>query len=272
MLPAHQLVSSHLDFEGLIDMMGHSHATTGAAAWVAVTATVPGAMGLMPLTPAEIAAGALVTAGAALLPDADHHSGTIAWSLPPVSKWITRAVGDISGGHRHATHSLLGVAIAGLGAWGLSFLRLPIAGEDFQAGAWLMVLLLVAFAAKALRLTRGWITSWTFALVGATAAVWYAPEAMWWLPVSVVLGCLVHIAGDMLTTEGCPVLWPFNPKPMVETAVWKNNGYFALPLLGNAGSGREWVFIVGVNLYVVWVLAHTIAPDQVGSLMALAGV
>lgn len=84
--------------------------------------------------------------------------------------------GGISGGHRQVSHCLLGVPIAGLGAWGLSFLRLRLAGQDFQAGAWLMVLLLVAFAAKALRLTRAWITSWSIARAGATAMLWSAPE------------------------------------------------------------------------------------------------
>src|SRR5699024_3556816 len=79
-------------------MMGHGHATMGAAGWIARTGTTAG-LGLLHMEPAQIAAGALITAGAALLPDADHHSGTIAYSLPPLSGLITRAVGQASGGH-----------------------------------------------------------------------------------------------------------------------------------------------------------------------------
>src|SRR5699024_819466 len=109
-------------------------------------------------------------------------------------------------------------------------------GEDFQAGAWILVVLMTAFAAKALRLTRGWITSWALALGGATAAIIYAPEATWWLPLAVGAGALIHLIGDALTVEGIPLLWPWRPNPPAETAVWKNNGHFALPLLGNAGS------------------------------------
>src|SRR5690606_30760854 len=92
-------------------MMGHAHATTGAAAWVAITTVGAEPLGLAPLGVEQILAGALVTAGAALLPDADHHSGTIAHSLPPLSNIVTSAVGTIAGGHRHATHSLLGILV-----------------------------------------------------------------------------------------------------------------------------------------------------------------
>ena len=239
-------------------MMGHSHATTGAAAWVAVTATVPGALGLVPLSPAEILAGAVVTAGAALLPDVDHRSGTIAHSLPPVSRWVTRWVGQISGGHRHGTHSLLGILAFGLLARALSTVRVPIRGEEFQLGAWLMIILLVAFAARALHLTRGRFSSWLVAVGTASAVTWFAPETMWWLPASVVLGCTVHILGDALTVDGVPPFWPVRPKPLVESPLWRDNGHLALPLLGPAGSKREWVLISAVDLYLAYVIGMTV--------------
>src|SRR5690606_26326863 len=141
--------------------MGHSHATTGAAAWVALTATVPGALGWVPLSKGEVIAGAVVTAGAA---------------RPPVSKAATRFVGQVSGGHRHGTHGLLAVPVFAAIAWALSFLRIPYgAGEEFQLGAWLLLVLMVAFAAKALRITRGWLSSWAVSLGTATLTVVYAP-------------------------------------------------------------------------------------------------
>ncbi|WP_127127488.1 metal-dependent hydrolase [Georgenia sp. SYP-B2076] len=239
-------------------MMGHSHATTGAAAWVAVTATVPGTLGLIQLSPAEILAGAVVTAGAALLPDVDHHSGTIAHSLPPVTRWVTRWVSDISGGHRHGTHSILGIAAFGLLARGLATVRIPLGGEEFQLGAWLMIILLVAFAAKALHLTRGRFSSWLVALATASAVTWVAPESTWWLPLSVVLGCSVHVLGDALTVDGVPPFWPARPRPVVESPLWRRSGYFALPVLGAAGSAREWVLIAAVDVYLFYVAAMTV--------------
>src|SRR5699024_2408480 len=148
------------------------------------------------LPPSAVVAGAVVTAGAALLPDADHHNGTIAHSLPPLSQAITRTIGTASGGHRHATHSLLGAACRFALAWALAPLRIDLPaglGDDFQAGAWLLVVLMTAFAAKALRLTRGWVTSWGVALAGATAATVYAPDQIWWLPLAVGAGALIHL-------------------------------------------------------------------------------
>ena len=80
--------------------------------------------------------------------------------------------------------------------------------------------------------------------------MWFAPESTWWLPAAVVLGCLCHLAGDALTSEGVPLLWPLRPDPLVETPLWRNNGHFALPLLGSAGSKREWAFAAVVDLYI----------------------
>lgn len=251
-------------------MMGHGHATMGAAGWIALTATTTGATGLVPMEPAQVAAGALVTAGAALLPDADHHSGTIAHSLPPVSTVLTRVVGQASGGHRHGTHSLIGVLVCFALAWVLAPLRIDLPwglAPDFQIGAWLLIVLMVAFAAKALRLTRGWKTSWLTAVTAGTVAVYFAPEHLWWLPLSVGMGALIHLLGDMLTIQGVPLLWPLVPKPAVETPLWKKNGYFALPLLGTAGSGREWIFVMGLNAYILAVGIETFAPGTLASLI-----
>ena len=78
-------------------MMGGHHAASGAAAWVALTASTPIALGLYPVSEVGIMTGALVCAGAALLPDADHHSGTIAHSLPPVSEGVARGIAAVSG-------------------------------------------------------------------------------------------------------------------------------------------------------------------------------
>lgn len=101
-------------------MMGPSHAACGAAAWVALTGTYtvhladisfPVGLGLMPVGDPGLITGALICAGAALLPDLDHPGGTVARSLPPVSRWLARGLSRLAGGHRRGTHSLLGLLV-----------------------------------------------------------------------------------------------------------------------------------------------------------------
>ena len=93
--------------------MGINHATSGAAVWFAATATLPSlSTDLYPLAPMGVLAGALVCAGAALLPDADHHSGTIAHSVPVVgAPRGPHPSRTSSGGHRHGFHTLFAAAI-----------------------------------------------------------------------------------------------------------------------------------------------------------------
>lgn len=65
-------------------MMGYGHAAMGAAGFLALTSSSSLALGIAPQPLPVVAAGALLTAGAALLPDLDHHDGTIAKSVPAV--------------------------------------------------------------------------------------------------------------------------------------------------------------------------------------------
>src|SRR5690606_21692313 len=99
-------------------MMGHSHALSGALVWLAAA---PGLAALTPVAehatvPAELLAGALVCAGAAMLPDLDPPKATIAQTFGPVTWVLSKAVNALAGGHRQATHSLLFCLAAGVGA------------------------------------------------------------------------------------------------------------------------------------------------------------
>ncbi len=94
-------------------MMARSHVLAGAAGWLAAAPQVAQATG-HPLGPGTLAASTVVCAGAALLPDLDHEHGTLAHALGPVSKVATEIIADLSGGHRHATHSLVFGAGMGL--------------------------------------------------------------------------------------------------------------------------------------------------------------
>ncbi|MEA5454231.1 metal-dependent hydrolase [Sinomonas sp. JGH33] len=260
-------------------MMGPHHAACGAAAWVAVTtrihvdlAPVTQAIGAGPVsfdvgwpllhaTPLGIVAGALVTAGAALLPDADHPSATIAHSLPPVSRALCTGIAAVSGGHRNGTHSFLGIAAFTALAWaaGLWIVDVPGLGA-VHAGAGIVSLLLVSFAAKVLGVLPDGVRRipWLLALPLAAFIAIFAPHEQNWFPLAVALGSAVHIAGDMLTTGGCNLLWPIafkRPRALSKVPIlaemWRPSGHVSVPILGDAGSWREWLVLVPVSCYAI---------------------
>lgn len=254
--------------------MGVRHAVSGAAAWAAVTATVPYTLGLDPMPARTVVIGSLVTAGAALLPDADHHNGTIARSAGLLSQGVARAAEAASGGHRHGTHSALAVvgfsvATSTLGRWEAT---VPAFGT-IPVGATLVLLALVAFAAKALRIARGGtVTLWVGAASLVVALLHFAPDQLTWLPLSVMVGVIVHLIGDMLTVGGVPLLWPWVPKPPrawaatpVLNRIWMRNGYVALPVLGRTGSAREWLACAALTGYTGYALLATTGLITIGA-------
>jgi hypothetical protein len=242
-------------------MMGSSHAVTGSAAWIAVTSTAVPALALFPLSPASVLLGSAVCAGAALLPDSDHHNATIAFSVPVLGKAAASAIETVSGGHRHGMHSLLAIGAAYFLTSKLNLIQWTPEGWDHAllVGSAVAVMACTAFAVKVLRLVRSWLLSWLFgALVAGAIAVW-APGEFAWLPLCIALGFTIHLLGDLLTVEGIPLLWPVNIKPPavfsgipVLNRMWKDNGYFSLPILGHAGSWREWLLMVPIAGYIVW--------------------
>ena len=244
-------------------MMGTHHAVTGAAAWIALTSTLNSipALGWMPLTPAEVALGAVVTAGAALLPDADHPSATISYSVPWVGKMVTGLVNSAAGGHRHGTHSglsaIIVIALAVLA--GVAGVVDTSAGSPYVLIAGGVAAALLAFSLKVLKVVRSWGVAWLSGIVIAVAVTHFAPEQWVWLPASVAVGWVVHMMGDFLTTGGLPLLWPKNPRPpkswqenQFALRFWSKGGYFALPILGNTGSWREWALCAPLWLYAIY--------------------
>lgn len=178
-------------------MLGRTHALSGALAWAAVCTTAPIA-GARPSWATAIL-GLLSTAGAALLPDLDHPDATIAHTFGPVSKAAATVVHRLSGGHRHATHSLAFAATVPLGLW-----LLLLAGGDWAALPLLFVL--ASFALRALHLN---VALGGFGAVAVCALAYFLlGRDLGWLALSVGAGILAHLAGDCLTREGCPLLWP----------------------------------------------------------------
>lgn len=248
--------------------MGAHHAICGAVTWVTVTSTAPYMLGVHPMPASSVLLGSLVTAGAALLPDVDHHSATIAQSGGLVTQAIADVAEAASGGHRHGLHSLLAVAGFTAATWAAQFWHtsVPVLGQ-IPAGSALLLLALVAFASRALKLTRGGaLKLWGTAAALTAGILYFAPEQLAWLPMSVMVGVAVHLVGDFMTVGGLPLLWPWIPKPprSVEympllRRVWQPNGYVAVPVLGKAGSFREWVLCGALTLYLLYGLAVTVA-------------
>jgi len=247
-------------------MMGITHATSGAAAWIAMTGTLPVlTVGAYPLDPLGVLAGAAVCAGAALLPDADHHSATIAHSVPVLGRMTAETVETLSGGHRHGAHSPVGAAIVAVGAWALTLLTLTTDELGTIAiGAGIGAAALTCFGLKARGYVRTWPMAWLLgALLGAFIVV-VAPEQVAWFPLAVTIGFVAHLAGDFLTTGGLPgLLWPWVPRPPealrpvpVLNRMWLPNGYVALPLLGDTGSIREAMFGALLGVYCFADFAH----------------
>jgi membrane-bound metal-dependent hydrolase YbcI (DUF457 family) len=235
-------------------MLGHSHATSGALAWSGAAAALPLSLLTYPAIQAghlgtvDLIMGTFLTSGAALLPDADHPDGTISHVLGPVSHIACRVISTVSGGHRHATHSLLFVAATAYGTW---------AGEHWL-GRWFtlgLVFFLLALAVRALNICppghgfRSYTTIIVFAGAGTFAMNQWISDKPSWLPFAVGLGGLAHLIGDCLTDHGCPLLWPLSAR-------------FGVPIIDHTGNKLEtWVlsplFVAG-TLAVLWstIVAH----------------
>lgn len=73
---------------------------------------------------------------------------------------------------------------------------------------------------------------WSVGLTSGAFTVFFAPQQQVFLPLAMALGMIVHILGDMLTVEGCNLVWPFALKPPkavfgipVLKDCWHANGY-----------------------------------------------
>lgn len=157
------------------------------------------------LGPAGIVTLASFTAAFATLPDLDTRHSCAARSLGFFSAGFAFLVGKVSGGHRHGTHSILGVAVFTALAWAACVFR---HAEHGRIRFVLAVFLALAFAAglRALRIGGHWVD--LLAIAGAVFIAWHG-WGLALIPLACALGCLAHLAGDALTVEGIPLFWPF---------------------------------------------------------------
>jgi membrane-bound metal-dependent hydrolase YbcI (DUF457 family) len=201
---------------------GPTHAVMGLTAWAGVSliALAQGA----PVDPQTWLACAAITAGAALLPDLDHPPATVSHSFGPLTQVLSHGVDKLSvgiynvvrlkgdpkrhGGHRTFTHTAVFAGIAGVLTAALVNLHL----------SWVTAIVLFFFCGLGV---RGLLHEFDHhaglfvVLAGSAFVTWECWK--WvntgggkaaWCGIAVIAGCLAHCVGDMITEDGCPVLWP----------------------------------------------------------------
>jgi membrane-bound metal-dependent hydrolase YbcI (DUF457 family) len=212
------------------EMMGPSHALSGAAVWLAGSLALDQFAGYEQ-SPLAIAVGTAVCAGGALFPDLDlsgkvtrnQGGATVARTFGVVSLFVAEVIEKLSlgvyhatklskdphrkNGHRTLTHTLPFTALVGWGTTSLcaAYGKWAVIGILFDQWAkragWVVVTLLSAGAAYFTYLNlpgdRG------YPMIGLAMAV----------------GCLVHILGDMITSNGVPLLWPIPIKRRMWTMI-----------------------------------------------------
>jgi hypothetical protein len=91
-------------------MMGRDHALSGAFVFAALATTLH-------VNDAHLAAGVALCAGAGVLPDIDHQDTSVSSSFGFLTEGFSRLVAFLSGGHRHGTHSIFGIAVFTAGSY-----------------------------------------------------------------------------------------------------------------------------------------------------------
>jgi membrane-bound metal-dependent hydrolase YbcI (DUF457 family) len=210
-------------------MMGRAHSISGAAAWLGLC-TAAANVGHRPDLP-TIAAGAVICAGGALLPDLDlsgkvtscQGGATVAHTFGVASLFVAECVEKASlavynltrskadphkeNGHRTATHCLAFNVAAGIGIYELCA----------HLGRWAVLgVLFVAFACALRGLAgdrakrAGWLAVTTASAIAAVGAYFWLPRGHDYglLGAALGVGGIAHILGDALTSQGCPLLWP----------------------------------------------------------------
>ncbi|MGW1676014.1 metal-dependent hydrolase [Saccharopolyspora sp. NPDC002376] len=244
-------------------MMNGGHAATGALAGALTSSTI-GTLTGAELGVAGTAVGALLGAGAALLPDLDADGATAYRSGGPVTavvgetfQWLARVAyrstrlphdppGD--GEHRGLVHTPLFAAALGL--------LVGIGGAITPLVTMAVLVLVLAPGIGALsRSGPQWIRRRLHthrdipALLAAaiiTAALTAAGainDLGWWAGVSITVGMIVHSAGDSATRSGIPWCWPIRrrcvkcaPSAECEGSRWRRSHVLPKAMRWRVGS------------------------------------
>lgn len=258
-------------------MMGPTHAASGALAGIGAAMALSH-YGIADITAPEALVMSGISAGAALVPDLDHPSATIARTFGPVTKAAAIATNKLSatwqrvtggprddrspGGHRGMTHTLFGVVLTSLVILGSVHLWGTTA-------ALAIFFLFTTFAMHSLfrpltrRLggltgvvTAGAITYLCYVSMPATVS---APALM----VAAVVGGIAHIIGDAVTYSGVPN--PLAPLVSHNGKRWDSVHLLPKPLRFSASGPMDTVLFAVIclaTIYLVW--QSMVYPVRVG--------
>ncbi|SDZ12319.1 LexA-binding, inner membrane-associated putative hydrolase [Micromonospora pattaloongensis] len=223
-------------------MMGPSHALSGAATWLAGSWALDYFAGYEQ-SPLAIAVGTAVCAGGALFPDLDlsgrvtrnQGGATVARTFGVVSLFVAEVIEKISlgvytatrlsrdpvrnNGHRTLTHTIPFTVLVG---WGTTALCA-------HYGKWAVIGILFFMIGLALRgLFDEWAkrAGWVIVTLVSLAAAYFTylnlpgDRGYPMIGLAVGVGCFVHIMGDIVTSNGVPILWPIPLK----RRMWKMVG------------------------------------------------
>lgn len=238
-------------------MLGRDHALSGALVLAALAPVLR--------VPAEMLPAAIVLgAGAGVLPDIDHPDSSISRSFGFLTEGFSWLVHKLSGGHRHGTHSIVGIAVFTAGSYAAGSLQAAHQPHglvvDHRTFTWyvipalLYMALLYSAALRALRI--GGHHGDIIGILAAAATIFTGADLTqfhvwhWSVPllaIATALGCAAHIAGDELTHGGCPILWPFSmhefhllPRPLQITTAKVCETWVVFPLLVIALAAALW--------------------------------
>lgn len=238
-------------------VMGPTHATSGAVAWLALASFGSGAglMGSIAVSQTQslplLALGTFVASGAALAPDWDSHSSTAVNSFGVLGKGINRA-GEVmslaaynatatkydenkTNGHRTLFHTLVAAVGAGVATFLLTGLggAVNLFGSEVTLGQVFALVILFIFThlglaglfekvIKSKRRKYGPYVMMAFSLLftlGIAAAL-PTDHDYRWLGYAVSFGWLMHLLGDAITRMGVPLFWPLK----IRGKRWYNTG------------------------------------------------
>ncbi|WP_127783268.1 metal-dependent hydrolase [Rhodococcus sp. X156] len=219
--------------------MGRTHVLSSTAIGLACAAPLARHVGEHPMPVATLLAFAAIVGGFGVLPDLDHPHATLARTLGPVTKALSRVVNNLSGGHRRGTHTvwmallMVGLATTLATRFGRDAL-VPVVFVGYYLFAMILRLSPNHRSGKAELL-------YVVEAAAATAATYQLIEDWWWVPYAVGFGVIGHIVGDILTVDGVPILYPLLPRLVVR-----------LPLLGRTDSALERSFATLLVPAIAW--------------------
>lgn len=214
------------------------------------------------LSPHFVAPIIIGTAVGSLFPDLDEPGSRIAHVLSPISTVFAWIMAKASGGHRHGTHSLIGVG--GLALLLYAVCQLPALSITIgtraismtSTGLVVSVFALILWKAVIPKFLRWMMVGGWLSIVAISVLIGFVGQHMnaLVLVLAFTLGNLVHIAGDALTPSGVPLAWPISGKTVTADLFTTNSALEHFVGLG------LWVSVIilafGIHTQLLSALPH----------------